>query len=74
MDAETRDAGAFLDEFSPPFTIAYDPDGTLARHFDVTAMPSSYLFDRDGNLVTRHLGFKVKEQPDYEARLKEILN
>lgn len=74
MDAEVNEAAAFLDEFSPPFAIAYDPSGTLARKFDVTAMPSSYLFDRDGKLVERHFGFKVKHQSDYEARLKEILN
>ena len=74
MDAKAEDAGAFLKEFSPPFEIAYDPDGTLARNFDVTAMPSSYLFDRDGNLVVRHLGFKVKKQPEYESHLKEVLN
>ena len=74
MDADARDAGAFLAEYSPPFEIVYDPDGVLARRFDVTAMPSSYLFDRDGSLVARHLGFKVKNQPEYEARLKETLN
>ena len=74
MDAEIRNASEFLEEFSPPFVIAYDPSGTLARKFDVTAMPSSYLFDRDGNLVARHLGFKVKNQSEYEASLKEVLN
>ena len=47
---------------------------TLAREHDVVAMPTSYIFDRDGKLVTRHLGFKVKRQDEYEALLVETLN
>lgn len=73
MDASAKEAGVFLRDFSPPFTIAYDPDGTVARDYDVVAMPSSYLFDRHANLVARHLGFKVKDQSEYETQLTEAL-
>ena len=74
MDAEHSEAQTFLDEFPVDFNIVYDPAGDLAREFDVIAMPTSYIFDRDGNQVARHLGFKVKEQNDYEALLVETLN
>ncbi len=50
-----------------------DPDGGLARAHEVVAMPSSYIFDRNGEFVTRHLGFKVKKQDEYEALLVESL-
>ena len=60
MDSDADDAAGFLNDYSPPFDVAYDPNGTLARKYDVIAMPSSYLFDRDGNQIKRHLGFKVK--------------
>jgi len=36
-------------------------------------MPSSYIIGRDGDIVTRHLGFKVKKQDEYEAILVEAL-
>ena len=69
MDADADLAAAFLEEYPAQFKIAYDPDGTLARRFDVIAMPSTYVLDREGNQVTRHLGFKVRHQDEYEAVL-----
>jgi peroxiredoxin len=36
-------------------------------------MPSSYVIGRDGEIITRHLGFKVKRQDEYEAVLREAL-
>lgn len=74
LDAVDADAQAFLQETPAEFRIISDPQGVLAREHDVIAMPTSYIFDRDGNLVTRHLGFKVKRQEEYEALLIETLN
>jgi thiol-disulfide isomerase/thioredoxin len=74
MDAEPGEAARFLADFPADFRIAYDPGGDLATKFDVIAMPSSYLFDRDGQEVARHLGFKVKKQDDYEATILEVLS
>lgn len=73
MDSDPDDRNEFLREYPAQFQIINDPDGGLARAHDVIAMPSSYIFDRNGELVTRHLGFKVKEQDEYEAILVESL-
>lgn len=74
MDADAAEAQQFLDEYPADFEIIYDPEGELARKYDVIAMPSSYVFDRNGQQIVRHLGFKVKKQADYEALLRETLN
>lgn len=74
LDAVDADAQAFLKETPADFRIVNDPQGKLAREHDVIAMPTSYIFDRNGNLVTRHLGFKVKRQEEYETLLVETLN
>jgi len=73
MDAEAELAAEFLNEYPAQFEIAYDPDGVLAKTFDVIAMPSTYVLDRDGNQVARHLGFKVRQQDEYEAVLVDAL-
>jgi thiol-disulfide isomerase/thioredoxin len=73
MDSEPAEATAFLQEFPADFQIINDPDGELAREHDVIAMPSSYVFDRSGVLLTKHLGFKVKRQDEYEVILVEAL-
>lgn len=73
MDINASDSQAFLSEFPAQFQIISDPDGDLARVYDVIAMPSSYVFNREGKQITRHLGFKVKRQDEYEALLVEAL-
>jgi len=73
LDTSDTDAQAFLAEYPVQFQIINDPDGDLAREYDVIAMPSSYVIDRDGKQVARHLGFKVKRQQEYEALLSETL-
>ena len=73
MDSDPAEAKAFLEQYPASFKIVHDPDGKLAREYDVIAMPSSYVFDRDGSLVTRHLGFKVMQQDEYEALLVKTL-
>ena len=73
VDSDPAEAASFLASYPPDFEIRYDPDGELATEFGVVAMPSSYVFDRDGELVERHLGFKVKLQDEYETLLRESL-
>ena len=72
-DTSEADAVAFLNEFPAHFKTIRDADGSLAREFDVVAMPSSYILDRDGNVVARHLGFKVRMMDDYEAVIRNVL-
>lgn len=74
VDRERDDAERFLAEYPADFTIFYDTDGRFAREYGVEAMPSSYVFGRDGELRVRHLGFKVQKQVDYEAALTAALN
>lgn len=73
LDNDPAEARAFLDEFPPRFRIHYDREKTLARQFDVVAMPSSYVIGRDGQVAGRHLGFKVKKQAEYEAAIAAAL-
>jgi len=74
MDADGNEAADFLREYPADFEIVYDPDGELAREYDVIAMPSSYVFDRQGKQIARHLGFKVSKQDEYESTLAEALS
>ncbi len=73
MDAEPDAAQAFLGNYPAEFEIIYAPDGALAREFGVIAMPSSFVIGRDGEVTTRHLGFKVRKQNEYETDLVSAL-
>jgi thiol-disulfide isomerase/thioredoxin len=74
MDANPGDAEAFLREYPAQFTIVADPGGDLARHFDVEAMPSSYIIGRDGAVVATHMGFQVKKSDEYEEKIRQVLS
>ena len=69
VDEYRENAQVFLEAFNPRFNIVYDPEGELASGFDLPGMPTSYLFDRKGNLITRHIGFK---QSQIEALRKMV--
>lgn len=73
LDNEPELALEFLEEYPASFRIYYDEEKVLAREFDVIAMPSSYLLDRNGTVISKHFGFKVKKQAEYEAAIVEAL-
>ena len=73
MDANAEDAAAFLREYPAEFAIVPDSSGQLATQFAIEAMPSSFVIDREGNVVASHLGFQSKKTDEYEANIKQVL-
>jgi peroxiredoxin len=73
VDNDRAAARRFLEENPTELEIRYDDDRSLARRFEVVAMPSSFLLDESGEIVERHLGFKVLKQDEYEAAINAAL-
>jgi cytochrome c biogenesis protein CcmG/thiol:disulfide interchange protein DsbE len=73
VDMERELAEEFLRETPASFPIVYDPDAKLAQQFGVLGMPSSYLIDRDGNVISSHIGFRRDERDNYESAIREAL-
>lgn len=73
LDADHRDAEAFLHQLSPTFEVRFDPKGELAELFRVQAMPSSVLIDRHGVRRFTHIGFRPVDESVYESQLRELL-
>lgn len=74
LDQEKELADAFIQETSPEFKIVYDPKGKLATEFQVAAMPSAFILDRDGKVVIKHLGFHTKKIPIYEQEIQQLIH
>jgi thiol-disulfide isomerase/thioredoxin len=72
-DNTAEEAEAFLEVVPVSFRIVDDSGGTIAREFDLVAMPSSYVFGRDGEVAVRQLGFKTRKTDEYEAELRRLL-
>ena len=73
VDREGENAATFLAKYPAKFNIIYDPKAELAKEYDVEVMPSSFIIGRDGQMLERHTGFKIKKQAEYEAILQTAL-
>ena len=73
LDEVPEDAQAFLAKFPPDFAVASDANQQCAKDFDVKAMPSSYLVDRDGVVRYVHYGFRPEEAKEFRGLAERLL-
>lgn len=73
LDERVADADKFLIKHAPEFAIAVDPTKQCAKDFDVIAMPSSYLIDREGVVRYIHRGFRPGETEELRMVVEQLL-
>jgi cytochrome c biogenesis protein CcmG/thiol:disulfide interchange protein DsbE len=73
LDVKQESADKFLATHPVGFTVAFDPKATLPPLYHVKAMPSSFLIDKDGTIVSTHIGFQEKDTGELERQVKELL-
>jgi thiol-disulfide isomerase/thioredoxin len=73
LDNDRPLADEFLREIPANFTVIYDPKGKLAKEYKIKGMPSSYLIDKAGKLVSAHSGFSVNKEDQYEQEIVTLL-
>lgn len=73
LDEERSEADRFISTLDPQFSIVFDQQASSAGAFGVRGMPSSYLIDQRGELISRHIGFRDAEKAEIEARVRELL-
>jgi cytochrome c biogenesis protein CcmG/thiol:disulfide interchange protein DsbE len=74
VDKEHRSALKFLDDTKPTFPIIFDSTGSLAKRYELEAMPSSFVYGRDGRLRARNRGFRQEEADSLDKAILELLN
>lgn len=73
LDSDKALAEQFLSKLPANFHIRFDPQADVASQFDLLGMPSSYIFNRHGELVYKHQGFYEEKSAGYENELVELL-
>ncbi len=74
VDRDTTKATTFLRKHNPGgMEIIFDPQGKIAASYDLQGMPATYLYDRDGNLVSSHVGFEKDHIADYQSAIRNLL-
>jgi thiol-disulfide isomerase/thioredoxin len=73
LDSSMEDAEDFLLDNPVEFLVAFDPDGITPEAYNVKGMPSSFLINREGEIVKRHAGFNSSYEKELEQALIETL-
>jgi thiol-disulfide isomerase/thioredoxin len=73
LDANQEKASAFLAEYSANFDVVFDPSGKIAKKFQLAGMPSSFIIDRKGKIVSAHVGFTNEKKMKYEQEIITLL-
>lgn len=74
LDHSQALADEFLKESPANFPVIYDPKGLIARKYQLKGMPSSFIVNRQGQIVSAHVGFNQIKQEAYESEIKTLLN
>jgi len=73
LDESRSDAEAFLKKMPAKFDVAFDKSGKTAEAYNLKAMPSSFLIDRDGKLVHKSLGYRAEEKKILEKKIQQLV-
>ncbi|WP_299074079.1 TlpA disulfide reductase family protein [uncultured Paraglaciecola sp.] len=55
------------------FPIAYDKDLSVAKMYQASVLPVSFIINRRGQIVYRHLGFKDTDAEKLERLVRQLL-
>ena len=73
LDKNKADAKRFLSKYPANFIVGYDPEGKVAGLYQLPGMPSSFLIDKKGNIVSSHVGFHAEDSAELEQEIKNLL-
>lgn len=73
LDSNKELAKAFLLKTPANFPIVYDPEGNIASELKLKGMPSSFLINADGKIISAHMGFTAEKKIRYEQEVIELL-
>lgn len=73
LDDEQKNAEQFLEKYPATFVIAYDKIGATPKLYGLTVMPSSWIIDKQGNIIRQDIGFKEADQEIIEKTIRQEL-
>lgn len=74
LDHNRAAAGNFLSEVGSNLPVVYDPSGSLASRFKVSAMPTTVLIGRDGKVRFVHRGYFDSKTTEYEQQINALVS
>ena len=70
VEEDSRLADRFLKDTPVTFPILLDPENGVSKLYNVSAMPSTVLVDRGGNLRFVHHGYQEGYENEYQNQIR----
>ena len=72
-EGDAVDAEAFLKETPVSFPVLFDPTNQVSELYKVSAMPSTVLVDREGNMRFLHHGYQEGYEDTYQDQIRSLV-
>lgn len=73
VDDKPEKANILLNDVDVTFPVLYDSDGKVSELYDVSAMPTTVIVDRNGIARLTHKGYKTGDEKRYEKAIKLLM-
>jgi peroxiredoxin len=73
VEENSAQARKLLEDMPVTFPVLFDTDSKVSRQYDVVAMPSTVLVDRDGNVRYLHRGYNPGEEAIYVEKVRDLI-
>ncbi len=73
VEEDSRAADKILKEIPVSFPVLYDKKNQVSESYQVRAMPSTFLIDRDGKVRYLHKGYQPGYEEEYQQQIRELV-
>ena len=73
VEENSKAAKNYLKDVKVSFPILFDTTNKTSKLYNVSAMPTTILIDRNGNKRFLHKGYKPGYENDYKKQIKKLL-
>ncbi|MFT5218117.1 MAG: thiol-disulfide isomerase/thioredoxin [Planctomycetota bacterium] len=73
VEEQVANAKGFLDKFPVDFPILLDNKNQVSKLYEVIAMPTTVVVDRDGNMRYLHQGYQPGDEAKYRQMVKKLV-
>jgi len=73
VDEDARNAIGTAAKLGVTFPVLLDADKKVSKLYDLSAMPSTVVIDRDGRVRYLHRGYREGYEDTYDQQIRELL-
>ncbi|MCK5666360.1 MAG: TlpA family protein disulfide reductase [Thiotrichaceae bacterium] len=73
VEEQTDKARSYIADRPVDFPILFDDKNTVSKQYNVIAMPTTVMIDRNGNMRYLHQGYKPGDEKKYKKMIKKLI-